>query len=105
MAYRHHPGDDRWIEADVIPPDKLKRYLCSLANGISDDQEGGRADVMAGFCRQCESQCAFGRRLVEVEKTACAPTQTAKKGPTKGKGQTHDNTRKRKAQGAVAGGL
>lgn len=93
-----------YLNADTVSVRNLPNYLCDLAAG---ERVGGRGkrEIMPEMCRQCESQCAFGRRLVEMEKAACAPTQTAKKGKTKRKGQTHDNTRNRKAQGTVAGSL
>ena len=45
-----------WTTADDVPQQKLLSYLCS--DGYSS---GGMA------CASCESQCAFGRRYLQLD--------------------------------------
>jgi hypothetical protein len=46
-----------WVTADSVPVGHLRHYLCSL---------GPR------YCPKCDSQCAFGKRYMEVQREQSA---------------------------------
>ena len=54
-------------EAHRISVKRLPFYLCSLATGVSED-ENSRRHIQLGMCRNCESQCVYGQMALAHEK-------------------------------------
>lgn len=78
MALR--TADNPWLEAGMISPKQIPKYLCSLATGDEDNRKE-QIDLKLDMCRQCESQCAFGRAALKQEK---ATRVTARIAPKRG---------------------
>lgn len=54
-------------EAKRIYIKRLPFYLCSLATGVSED-ENSRRRIQLGMCRNCECQCVYGQMALANEK-------------------------------------
>lgn len=56
-------------EAHRISVKRLPFYLCSLATGVSEDEDGNsRRRIQLGMCRNCECQCVYGQMALAHEK-------------------------------------